>query len=55
MVECKGKTAQDCWNCGRWYSSHSLHYCRVEKQHVQEVTCSIGGHRVFNEEGERIN
>lgn len=54
-IKCKGETAQDCWQCGRMFSSHSEHYCRTYKRKVSNVSCSIGGNRTFNEDGERIN
>lgn len=50
-IECNGKTANDCWECGRYYSSHSLHFCRMHNKKVQEVTCDIGGNRTFDEDG----
>jgi hypothetical protein len=54
MVKCNGKIANDCWKCGKYFSSHSEHYDTTYDKRVTEITCGIGGHRVFNEEGKII-
>ncbi len=54
-IECKGKAAQDCWNCGKYRSYHSEHYCSVYNKKVSEVSCGIGGNKVFDENGKRID
>lgn len=54
-VECKGKNEQDCWKCGKYFAWQSLHYNKYFSEHVSEFSCSIGGHRVFNEDGEMID
>ena len=54
MVECKGKTIEDCWNCSRYHSSHSEHYCQVNKQKVSNINCSIGGYKTFDSNGNEI-
>lgn len=54
-IECKLKTAQDCWSCGKYRSSHSEHFSKIHKQKVSEVSCNIGGNRVFDKNGKRID
>jgi hypothetical protein len=53
-VQCNGINSEDCYSCGKYYSSHSLHYHQILKEKVSEVSCSIGGHKTFNEDGEEI-
>ena len=55
MEECKGQNLEDCYKCGKYYSSHSLHYDKVYKKKVVEITCSIGNYRVFDEQDDWIN
>ena len=50
-VKCNGNTVSDCWECRKYFSSHSSHYCDVYNKRIIEVTCSIGGHRVFEDDG----
>jgi hypothetical protein len=52
--KCTGKTLGDCLDCGVFFSSHSLHYCRVEKMKVSTVSCQIGGNKKFNEQGDEV-
>ena len=54
-IKCNGETAEDCLECGKHFSSHSLRYCMVKKKKVSEVSCSIGGNRTFDEDGKRID
>ncbi len=54
-IKCDGKTFQDCLACNKYFSSHSLHYCRIHKKEVSEISCSIGGNRVFDDKGKIIN
>lgn len=51
---CTGKNEDDCNECQRWYSAHSLHYDAVYNKKVSEITCSIGGHKVFDEDGYEV-
>ena len=53
-VKCEGKTFSDCYSCGMYSSSHSLHYDHSKGKKVSEVTCGIGGTKYFNEDGEEI-
>ena len=53
-IQCDGKTANDCFQCGKYFSAHSLHYCRIEEKKVSDIKCSIGGNRTFNEDGQMI-
>ncbi len=57
MVEitCNGKNRDDCYECNKYWSSHSLHYCTVEHKKISTITCSIGGDRIFDEDGNWIN
>ena len=54
-ISCIGKDYNDCVECGRYFSGHSLYYCQINKIKVSEITCSIGGNRTFNESGDWIN
>ena len=51
---CTGINIEDCCSCNRYYSIHSEHYSFSRKERVTEISCSIGGHKVFNESGESI-
>jgi hypothetical protein len=53
-IKCNGSTAQDCYECNQYFSSHSLHYCQVSKEKVSEISCSVGGNRTFDENGKMI-
>ena len=50
FVKCNGKTAKDCWECGKYFSSTSSHYDSYYDCHIEEVSCCIGGNRVFKDE-----
>ena len=54
-LKCDAKTLHDCCGCGKFTSSHSEHYCDVYNKKVSEVSCNIGGNRVFDESGKRID
>lgn len=54
-IKCDGSTAQDCWECGKYFSSYSLHHCQIHKRKVSEISCSIGGNRTFDEDGKMID
>lgn len=49
-VTCNGKCAMDCFECGRYFSSHSSHYDSYYDCRVVEISCSIGGNRIFKDE-----
>ena len=51
-ITCSKKYDNECCDCGRYFSSHSLHYDSILKRKVSTVNCSIGGNRIFNEDGE---
>ena len=53
-VKCTGKNLDDCWECKMYFSSHSLHYDPTCRQKVVDITCSIGGNKQFDEDGEEI-
>lgn len=57
-INCNGETAKDCWECGKYYSSYSSHYCDIYDKRIVEINCSIGGNRVFedndNNTGKRL-
>ena len=53
-VKCKGKKYGDCLNCNRYFSTHSLHYDRQKQRKVSEISCSIGGNRYFDEDGNEV-
>jgi len=53
--KCEAETESDCFDCGKMYSTHSLHYSSMYNRKVVEISCTIGGHRVFDETGMRIN
>lgn len=42
FVTCKGKTVDDCFKCGLYYSSHSSHYDKVYKKEIISITCFYG-------------
>jgi len=54
-IKCTGENYSDCLNCNRYFSSHSLTYVPHEGKEVSTITCSTGGHRIFNEDGEWVN
>jgi hypothetical protein len=54
-IKCDGKTATDCWDCGKWRSSHSEHYDSYYDRKVSTVSCGIGGNRTFDDNGNRID
>ena len=51
---CKGKTLPDCQDCNKYYSSHSLHYDHSMRQKVVNISCSFGGNKDFDENGNEI-
>ncbi len=53
-IECKGEKLTDCFECERYYSSHSLHYDEVKGRKVVDIDCSIGGNKQFDEDGNEI-
>ena len=54
-INCNGTDIEDCFKCERMYSSHSLHYCIIYRQKITNINCSVGGSRVFDEKGKRID
>jgi transcription elongation factor Elf1 len=54
FVNCSGKTVFDCLQCQRYYSSHSLHEVVGRSDKISSISCSIGGNRDFNEEGDLV-
>ena len=50
-IKCEGETVKDCWECNMYFSSYSLHYDSVLNQKVTDISCSIGGNRQFDEDG----
>ncbi len=54
-ISCTGENYQDCGECGKYFSGHSLHYCPMNRQKVSEISCSIGGNRTFDEDGHWID
>lgn len=46
------KTAKDCFDCGKYFSSHSSRYSEIYKTKVIEITCQICGHKVFEDNDE---
>jgi len=55
MNKCKGKDYSDCMKCGKYYSNHSERYDIVYGKRISEVTCCIGGYKVFDEDGNLVN
>lgn len=53
-IKCTGKDLDDCWECKQYFSSHSLHYDQTRHQKVVSISCSIGGNREFDEDGNEI-
>ena len=53
-IKCTGKNADDCYECGQYFSLHSLHYDQSLKRKVTDISCSIGGNRQFDEDGNGI-
>ncbi|XZN14432.1 hypothetical protein ACSW9O_15305 (plasmid) [Clostridium perfringens] len=49
-VKCDGRTAKDCWECGRYFSAYSSHYDGYYNCHIEEINCSYGGCRIFKDE-----
>lgn len=48
-IECKGICAKDCWECGKYYSSHSSHYDTYYDKRIVEISCCIGGNRIYED------
>ncbi len=53
-AKCTGKTLQDCFECGMYYSSLSAHYNKALRKVVTEITCSHCGNRLFDENGREV-
>jgi hypothetical protein len=49
-IRCNGACAKDCFECGKYFSSHSSHYNRYYSCNVVEISCCIGGNRIFKDE-----
>lgn len=47
---CEGTCANDCFQCGRYFSSHSSHYDSYYDCRIVEISCSVGGNRIFKDE-----
>lgn len=54
MRKCTGEKLQDCWDCDKYYTSHSEHYSAEYDRDVTELSCSCGGDRVFDSIGNDI-
>lgn len=56
FLECKGKTVDDCFKCGLYYSSHSPHYDSVYRKEVITISCCYGRSAEYDAETrERID
>jgi len=53
-ITCNGKDEHDCSKCNKYWSWSSLRYSRYYGKKVSEYTCSIGGTRIFDEDGNMI-
>ena len=53
-IKCTGESVEDCYECNQYFSSHSLHYDQVRNQKVVDISCSIGGNKQFDEDGNEI-
>ena len=53
-VKCDCKNLDDCLECHKYYVFHSLHYDQVIHKKVVDISCSIGGSRQFDENGDEI-
>lgn len=53
-LKCNGKTENDCYKCGQYSSSDSLRFRKGQQEQTAEITCGIGGYRIFNKNGERV-
>ena len=49
-INCSGKTANDCYKCNRYNSAHSSHYDKYYNCRVVEISCGVGGNRIFKDE-----
>lgn len=47
---CTGKTAKDCFECKKYYASHSSHFDTYYNCNIIEITCNVGGYRIFKDE-----
>ena len=54
MVKCEGKTLEDCDRCNMWFAYTSEQYSEGYQMKVSQITCAIGGTRIFNEDGDII-
>lgn len=48
-IKCNGNCAKDCYECRRYFSSHSSHYDSYYDRNIVEISCSIGGNRIFED------
>lgn len=51
-IKCNGKSAKDCWECGKFFSAHSSHYDNYYNRRVVEFSCCIGGNRIYEDDDE---
>lgn len=49
FCKCIGKTANDCFECGKYYSMHTSHYDNYYNRRVIEFNCCIGENKIFED------
>jgi hypothetical protein len=52
---CNGIGFSSCLECEKYFSSHSLHYSIEYGRKISTIGCSIGGERIFDENGNLID
>lgn len=49
-ITCNGECAKDCFECGKYFSSTSSHYDSYYNCNIIEISCCIGGNKIFKDE-----
>ena len=53
-IQCNGKTMNDCLQCRQYFSLHSLHCEQGRADKTTTISCSIGGDKRFDENGNLV-
>ncbi len=48
-IKCNGTCVKDCFDCNKYYSFHSSHYDSFYNRRIIEISCCIGGNRIYED------